>query len=77
MSTIFGMAIQITEKNASKLSIVNGGREVWYQENIICYFVFPYDPEGYCTILAAETFFDNYEFVDEPNTEAFVDVREK
>lgn len=76
MKPIFGMAIEITPENASKLSIVSGGLTVYYQEDPKCYFIFPYDPEAHTYIVTAKAFLENYSFVDPPNAEYFVDVVE-
>ena len=82
MSTgkLYGMAVLITDRNIDSLKILNGGQKV--KRSIIRkgdhYFVlFPYSALESCAIMTAYAFFRDYTFVNDPNTQCFVEIDQK
>lgn len=78
---VVGMAIKITEENAAKIAVVNGGvvpgLEGFYTGS---YFVFPYDPDAHNRILPGYVFELNWKAADKVlypvNEHFFVDIIE-
>lgn len=79
MSTqIVGMAIQITEENAAKIAIVNGGIvpkvEHFYTGSV---FIYPYDPDANPRIMVGYAFEANWKTIyHELNDQHFTEIVE-
>lgn len=76
MEKPFAIAIKVTEINASSLSILNGGLQVFPQVNPVPYFVFPLNLDNPPFIVSQQRFNDYYSFVGEEDEHALKPIVE-
>lgn len=77
MSKSVGMAIEITQENREKLSVVNGGLVPELEEGKT-FFVFPYSYNEHTNILSENDFRETYAFpAGHEDPTCFVDIDEK
>ena len=75
--TPVGIAIVISESNAAKISILNGGIALNMKDiSHGSYFLYPYATDAVPRIIDERTFDQNWQFLHFPGTSHFVEIVE-